>query len=154
MIDIRPGKLADIETIVDCQLRMAAESEGLELDRETVARGVRRVFDEPSIGRYWLAEADGDVVGCLLVLPEWSDWRNGTVLWIHSLYVRPGHRRRGVFRALYEHLRGVVEADESLKGLRLYVEKANAAARRAYEAVGMDGEHYRLYEWLKPRRDG
>jgi GNAT superfamily N-acetyltransferase len=115
---------------------------------------VQRVFDEPSIGRYWLAEADGDVVGCLLILPEWSDWRNGTVLWIHSLYVRPDHRRRGVFRALYEHLRGVVEADESLKGLRLYVEKANAAARRAYEAVGMDGEHYRLYEWLKPQGGG
>jgi GNAT superfamily N-acetyltransferase len=129
---------------------MAFETEGLKLDGATVRAGVRAVFSDASRGSYWVAEEGGEVVAGLLVVPEWSDWRNGTVWWIHSLYVRPEFRRRGVFRALFENLRGLVEADASLKGLRLYVERGNAAACRTYEAMGMDGEHYRLYEWMKP----
>ena len=128
---------------------MALETEDLRLDPPTVAAGVRAVFDDPTRGRYLLAEIDAEVVASLLTIPEWSDWRNGTVLWIHSLYVRPEFRRGGVYRAMHEHLRRRVETDDSLKGLRLYVETDNAAAISAYESLGMDGEHYRLYEWLQ-----
>jgi GNAT superfamily N-acetyltransferase len=149
VIRIRPAREADAETIVDFQIRMARETEDLHLDAATASEGVRAVFAEPARGRYWLAEVDGQVAACLLTVPEWSDWRNGTVLWIHSLYVRPEFRRRGIFARLYGHLREMVEADTALKGLRLYVDRTNAAARKAYEAMGMDGEHYQTYEWLK-----
>ena len=89
MIHVRPGEARDIERIVEFQLRLARETEDVRLDRATVTLGVRAVIEDPAKGRYWLAEEDGEVAGCLLTLPEWSDWRNGTVLWIHSLYVRP-----------------------------------------------------------------
>jgi GNAT superfamily N-acetyltransferase len=148
-VDVRRAREAEAEAIAGFQIAMALETEGLELDPQTVRAGVRAVFDDPSRGSYWVAEEGGEVVAGLLVVPEWSDWRNGTVWWIHSLYVRPQFRRRGVFRTLFEHLRGLVEADDSLKGLRLYVERNNAAACHTYEAMGMDGEHYRLYEWMK-----
>ena len=146
---VRLGRLEDADTIVCFQAAMARETEGIRLDEATVSAGVRAVFADPRNGRYWVAEAGGEVVGSLLVTPEWSDWRNGTVWWIQSLYVRPEHRRGGVFRALNEHLRALVEADDGLLGIRLYVATGNAAAQSAYEAMGMDGEHYRLYEWLK-----
>ena len=149
MIDIRPAREEDSAFIVASQIRMAAETEGVQLDRATVERGVRAVFDDPARGRYYLAELDGEPAGCLLTIPEWSDWRNGTVLWIHSLYVSPQHRRRGVFRAFYDHLRKMVAADESLRGLRLYVDKTNTRARKTYEAMGMDGGHYQTFEWMK-----
>jgi GNAT superfamily N-acetyltransferase len=148
-IQVRPASADEADTIVEFQLRLALETENLRLDRATVSQGVRAVFDDATKGRYWLAEADGKVAGCLLLVPEWSDWRNGTVLWIHSVYVRPESRRRGVFRALYEHLRRMVEADDRLKGLRLFVEKGNLPAKGTYEAMGMDGRHYQTYEWLK-----
>ncbi|HUU93394.1 MAG TPA: GNAT family N-acetyltransferase [Phycisphaerae bacterium] len=148
MIHVRPGEARDIEAIVALQLRLARETEDLRLDRAVVTRGVRAVVGDPAKGRYWLAEEDGETLGCLLTVPEWSDWRNGTVLWIHSLYVRPESRRRGVFRSLYAHLKGMVEADDSLKGLRLYVNRRNAAAKKVYEAMGMDGQHYEMFEWL------
>jgi GNAT superfamily N-acetyltransferase len=148
-VRIRQGVPADAETIAGFQVRLALETEGLRLDPQTVLAGVRAVFDDPTKGRYWVAEADGRLAACLLTVPEWSDWRNGTVLWIHSLYVREEFRRRGLFRRLYEHLRGMVLGDPSLKGLRLYVARENARAIRTYEAVGMDGERYRTYEWLK-----
>jgi len=146
---VRPATPGEADTIVQFQLRMAMESENMRLEPAVVSRGVRAVFDDPAKGRYWVAEADGQVAGCLLTVPEWSDWRNGTVLWIHSVYVRPEFRRRGAFRAMYEHLRRMVQADPALKGLRLYVDTGNTPAQKTYQAVGMDGEHYRMYEWMK-----
>ena len=148
-VTIRPAARADAAALVEAQVAMAGETEDMRLDPATVTAGVAAVFDDPAKGRYWIAEIDGTFAGCLLVLPEWSDWRNGTVLWIHSLYVAPAFRRRGVFRALYGHLRRRVDADPSLRGLRLYVDASNVAAQRTYEALGMDGEHYRVYEWMK-----
>ena len=148
-IKIRPGLLFDINTIADYQVKMAWETEQLKLDPPTVELGVTAVFDDPSKGKYWLAEVNGEVVGCLLTVPEWSDWRNGTVLWIHSVYVRPDHRKHGVFRKLYSHLKTMVETSKDLRGLRLYVEKANHNAQKVYESLEMSGEHYHLYEWLK-----
>lgn len=148
-IKIRPGLLFDIQVIAEYQVKMAWETEKLKLDPATVEKGVTAVFDDPSKGKYWLAESGGVVVGCLLTVPEWSDWRNGTVLWIHSVYVHEAHRYEGVYRKLYQHLKEMVEASSDLRGLRLYVDKSNERAQKVYEALGMSGEHYHLYEWLK-----
>jgi GNAT superfamily N-acetyltransferase len=154
---IRPGgtRDADAATIVDFQLRMARETEALELDRDTVVRGVAAVLADPAKGTYWLAEHEDDgggaggIAGSLLTTFEWSDWRDGTVLWIQSVYVVPEERGRGVYRALYEHLKRRVENDPALKGIRLYVDRRNAAAQGVYARLGMSREHYELFEWLK-----
>lgn len=148
-IDIRPGLLFDIEKITEFQLKMAYETEQIKLDPEIVLKGVTAVLDEPSRGKYWVAEKSGEVVGCLLTVPEWSDWRNGTVLWIHSVYVLQEYRKQSVFTKLYSHLKTMVEQDPELRGLRLYVDKTNSVAQKVYENLGMSGEHYHLYEWLK-----
>ena len=147
---IRPADPADAAVIADFQLRMARETEGLELDGATLARGVAAVFADAGKGAYWVAERDGGIVACLLVTPEWSDWRDGVVLWIQSVYVVPEERGRGVYRALYERIRRQVAESDALKGIRLYVDKRNAAAQRVYERLGMSREHYDLFEWMKP----
>ncbi|HEY7215642.1 MAG TPA: GNAT family N-acetyltransferase [Thermoanaerobaculia bacterium] len=148
-LEIRAAQREDAPAIADFQLRMARETEDLELDRETVTRGVEAVFADPAKGTYWIAERAGRIAGCLLTTYEWSDWRNGTVLWIQSLYVLPEERGRGVYRALYEHLRREVEMNPGLKGIRLYVDRRNATAQRVYERLGMTREHYDLFEWMK-----
>lgn len=148
-LEIREARREDAPVIVDFQIRMARSTEGLELDFDTVTRGVAAVFADPAKGTYWVAEADGRVVGSLLTTFEWSDWRNGTVLWIQSVYVLPEWRRRGVYKRLYEHLRRQVERSPGLRGLRLYVDQRNTAAQEVYERLGMTKEHYQLYEWLK-----
>ena len=149
MIEIRPGRRKDASNIADFQIQMAKETEDFALDRPTVEKGVHAVFDDPHKGAYWIAELDGDVVGCLLTVPEWSDWRNGTVLWIHSVYVIPRARRRGVFRMMYETLKTTVEQSADLRGLRLYVEQENERAQKTYNAMGMDGNHYKMFEWMR-----
>jgi ribosomal protein S18 acetylase RimI-like enzyme len=149
---IRAATPEDAAVIVDFQLRMAKETESLELDRGTVIRGVEAVFADPAKGTYWIAKSGGRIAGCLLTTFEWSDWRNGTVLWIESLYVLPEERGRGVYRALYEHLKQRVETDPGLKGIRLYVDRRNTAAQRVYERLGMTREHYELFEWMRTER--
>jgi ribosomal protein S18 acetylase RimI-like enzyme len=147
--DIRPARPDDAAVLVDFQIRMARETEDLELDRSTVERGVAAVLADPGKGEYWLAEEAGRVLACLLVTFEWSDWRNGTVLWVQSVYVLPEARGRGLYGRLYGHLRARVESAPDLRGIRLYVDKRNAAAQRVYERLGMTREHYELFEWLK-----
>ncbi|HEY4565535.1 MAG TPA: GNAT family N-acetyltransferase [Thermoanaerobaculia bacterium] len=149
-LSIRPGEPGDAAAIVDFQLRMARETEDLGLDPGTLRRGVAAVFADPSKGRYWIAERGGETVACLLTTYEWSDWRDGVILWIQSVYVVPEERGRGVYRALYERLRRQVDESPDLKGIRLYVEKRNAAAQRVYERLGMTREHYEMFEWLEP----
>lgn len=149
MLDIRQAVPADAGQIADFQVRLAMESEGLALDAPTVGRGVQAVFENPALGTYYVAAEGGRVLACLLVVNEWSDWRNGMVWWIHSLYVVPEARGRGVFRAMYEKLQSLIRQTPSLRGLRLYVDKRNVSAQKAYDALGMTAEHYYLYEWLK-----
>jgi hypothetical protein len=69
-IQIRRAAPEDAETIAEFQLRMAMETEDLSLDRDTVHAGVRAVLNDPRKGRYYVADADGEVVGSLLVTPE------------------------------------------------------------------------------------
>jgi ribosomal protein S18 acetylase RimI-like enzyme len=146
---VREGRESDASTIVSFQVRMAWESEELKLDQPTVEKGVAAVFADRSKGGYWVAETEeGEVIACLLTVPEWSEWRNGTVWWIHSVYVVPEARRKGVFRSMYAHLKKRVESREDEKGLRLYVEHNNEVAQAVYRAMGMTDEHYRLFEWL------
>jgi len=147
----RQAQAADAETITEFQIAMAFESEGMKLERETCHRGVRAVFEDPTKGAYTVAEetTTGLVIACTLVIPEWSDWRAGTVWWIHSVYVRPEHRRNGVFRGIYSRLKSEVDSRSDLQGLRLYVERENTRAQATYRELGMSPDHYLLYEWLK-----
>ena len=150
MINIRQAKYKELETIVDFQMRMARETEGLELDKATLQKGVENVFTDFSRGIYYVATADGDeVVACLLTTPEWSDWRNGTIIWIQSVYVREDFRNKGIFRSMYKFIKQLVEEDNDLKGIRLYVEKTNLNAQKVYEAMGMGSDHYHFFEWMK-----
>ena len=55
-INIRPATAADLDIIVDFSARLADESEGVELDRETLSAGVRSALEDSSKARYFLAE--------------------------------------------------------------------------------------------------
>ena len=101
-IRIRKASAGDAPQLVDFNFAMARETENLALDREVVEAGVRALFDQPGRGFYVVADAAEHLAGSLMVTNEWSDWRNGMIWWIQSVYVRPEYRRRGVYRSLYD----------------------------------------------------
>jgi ribosomal protein S18 acetylase RimI-like enzyme len=147
---IRSARLEDCAQLAAWAIAMAWETEHKRLDPETVERGVRALFDHPARGVYFIAEcAKGDaieVVGTLMLTYEWSDWRCGNWWWIQSVYVAPEHRRRGVYRALYDNVHALAVAAPQVCGLRLYVERDNANAQRTYESLGMRDAGYAMYE--------
>ena len=143
--DIRPASLEDLEALVAGNGALALESEDVRLDENTLREGIRALLESRAPGRYWVAELDGRIVGQLLITFEWSDWRNRMVWWVQSVYVQPEARGRGVLRALYERARREALA-AGAGGLRLYVDTSNARAMAAYAALGMNGDHYRVFE--------
>ena len=146
---IRQANETDLISIVEFQLAMALETEQLQLDEPTVVKGVAAVFADSSKGIYYVAELNSKVVGSLLTTFEWSDWRNGTVLWIQSVYVRPEFRKRSIFSRLYKHIQELVASNPDLRGIRLYADKTNTSAHSVYEHLGLTAEHYQMFEWMK-----
>ncbi len=145
-LNIRPARADDADVLVEFNCAMARETEEKELVPAVVSAGVRSLLADRSLGHYLVAEAHGRVVGSLMLTTEWSDWRNGIYWWIQSVYVRPECRRQGVYRRLYEHVKAHAAEAANVRGFRLYVERDNAAARRAYRRLGMDETYYVMYE--------
>ena len=148
-IQVREATAHDIPSIVDFQLKMALETESVQLEISVLSAGVQKLVKDPSKGKYYVAETGGEVIGCLSITYEWSDWRCGTVIWIQSVYVVEGWRGKGVYKSMYEFIRSFVVSDPDLIGLRLYVDNSNANAKKVYKGLGMDGDHYSVFEWMK-----
>jgi ribosomal protein S18 acetylase RimI-like enzyme len=149
VLNIRRADRGDLEALVAGNLALARDTEDLHLDAGTLGRGILALLDGRAPGRYFVAERDGAVVGQLLITYEWSDWRDRMVWWIQSVHVVPEARRHGVFRALYAFVRREAEA-EGAGGLRLYVATTNTRAQAVYAALGMNGDHYRVFEDMFP----
>jgi malonyl-CoA/methylmalonyl-CoA synthetase len=144
---VRPARPSEAAHIATWNRRMAQETEGEVLDPEVARSGTHAVF-EGEVGAFYLrAEIAGVPVGQCMVTTEWSDWRNRLVWWIQSVYVAPEWRRRGVYRALHE---AVLDRARSAgaAGVRLYVDRSNDRAAHVYRRVGMDGDHYLVFEQM------
>jgi ribosomal protein S18 acetylase RimI-like enzyme len=148
-MNYRDARPTDGSDIVEFQIAMARETEDFALDRAICTKGVRAVFADRSLGRYFVADSDSQLVASLMITPEWSDWRNGVVWWIQSVYVRPEFRRRGIYAGLYNHVKQIADRDLNVRGIRLYVDRRNTPAQEVYRRMGMNGEHYQVFEWMK-----
>ncbi len=146
-VTIRAATLADLPTIVEFNRLLAEESEGKTLDRAVLTAGVTAALADPQRkGPYYLA-VDGEIIlGQLQITFEWSDWRNGFAWWIQGVYVCAEARRRGVFRALYEHVYELAKRDPEVIALRLYVERNNHVAQQTYLGMGMEWLDYLMLQ--------
>ena len=143
---IRLAEKTEVAALVEFNQAMALETEGKRLDRQILESGVSAVFDDEKKGFYVVAEEDEKIVGGLMVTFEWSDWRSAWFWWIQSVYIVPDFRGKGIYRLLYEFVKESAEARGDVCGFRLYVEKENTGAQKAYEKLGMDETHYLMYE--------
>jgi GNAT superfamily N-acetyltransferase len=144
---VRDACLDDLAAIVSFNAALAAETEAKALDPGVLTRGVRAALADPQRLRYWVAEdaETRQIIGQAAVTSEWSDWRNGQLWWLQSVYVAPQARARGVFRSLFARI--CESAHESrVIGIRLYVEHANSDAQRTYESLGFAPGGYQVYE--------
>ncbi len=91
-----------------------------------------------------------------MITYEWSDWRNGNIWWLQSVYVQESCRGNGVFQALFQHVEKLARESGEVWSLRLYMEKHNDRARRAYQKLGMREMDYEVLEFpiRKPSGSG
>jgi GNAT superfamily N-acetyltransferase len=147
-VQIRAAMPEDLECIVEYNMRLAIESENKILDRGTLRQGVLALLKDPTKGRYFVAVHEGEVIGQLMHTREWSDWRNGDIWWLQSVYIAAPFRRKGVFRRLYQHLWDEAQSSSDVVGVRLYVEVENFAAHETYRNMGLIQPGYFVMENL------
>ena len=161
---IRRATSADAPSLIAFNQGIARETENRELCPEILAPGVAGMLDHPERGFYLVAEINDpenerngpqestSVIACLMVTYEWSDWRNGMIWWIQSVYVQAPHRRKGIYKHLYQFVQQLAEearaSGEQICGFRLYVEQDNTIAQSTYRSLGMDQTPYRIFEQL------
>ncbi|HEX5131243.1 MAG TPA: GNAT family N-acetyltransferase [Candidatus Krumholzibacteria bacterium] len=145
-ISVRDATLDDAALIAEYNRLLALESEDKVLDMPTITAGVRRGLAHPELCRYFIATADGRPVGTTMLTYELTDWRDGVLWWLQSVYVQPEFRRHGVFRAIYAHISREARRHPDVRGLRLYVHRENHRAIKTYENLGMTKGDYDLYE--------
>jgi len=145
-IKIRKATISDLPVIVDFMLKMAKETEDIILSSAILSPGIESGLKNSNKAEYFIAEIDGKIAGSLMITKEWSDWRNAWVLWIQSVYTVKKYRRMGVYKALYNFIEKKVEKSQEYCGIRLYVDSTNRTAIKVYNKLGMNGNHYKLFE--------
>ena len=144
-VKIREAEKTDIPILAQHNQALANETENIKLNNKIILSGVSKALDREDC-HYFVAEFNGEVAGQIMITYEWSDWRNGVMWWIQSVYVRPEYRSKGVFRALFNHIEQLARNRTDVKALRLYVMQNNHSGKKTYEALGMRDSQYIVYE--------
>lgn len=148
IVSFRRATDQDINSIALFNSQLAEETEGKLLDPETIQSGVATGLRHFPEVQYFVAESADSVVGQLMFTREWSDWRNGWMLWLQSVYVQLDFRKQGVFRELLDFALQTVSVDQPSVGVRLYAERDNHAAIAIYEHLGFQDAGYRILEMV------
>ena len=111
-ICIREAHTDDLSILVENNLALAKETESLNLDKDVLRKGIEQALSREEC-HYFVAVISGKVVGQTMITYEWSDWRNGVIWWMQSVYVLPDYRKQGVFRKLFSQ----IEKMESSKNI-------------------------------------
>ena len=147
-LKIRPAEFADWPIIAEFNTCLADETEHKQLNPDTITIGVQTLLSRPQLGRYFVACLEDRVIGQIMHTREWSDWRNGEIWWLQSVYVLGEFRQQGVFRALFAHLERLARSSPTVIGLRLYVEEHNTLAQEAYVKLGLKKAGYTVMEHI------
>jgi GNAT superfamily N-acetyltransferase len=131
----------DIGVLVGLMREFYAEA-GFSLDDDWAAASFSALLWDPSRGMIWVVRVDNVPAGHVVLTFRHSMEFGGLDAFVDDLFVRPGHRRRGLGRAL---LTALFDECRRRGVLAVHVEtgQGNAAARALYASFGM-GDRKRL----------
>ncbi len=144
-INIREAQKDDLTILVQNNQALAEETEALQLDVDLLREGIAQALNREEC-HYFVAEIAKKIVGQTMITYEWSDWRNGIIWWIQSVYVHPDYRKQGIFRTLFKHIENLAKTHPHVKALRLYVMHNNTAGQGTYQSLGMKDSGYIVFE--------
>ena len=144
-MQVRLATQEDAVVIADFNKAMALETENKLLNDETITLGVKNLILQPQYGFYVVAEIDKEIVGSLMITYEWSDWRNGLIFWLQSVFVKPTYRKQSVFKSMLSFVEQEATTKKSV-GIRLYMDKENSKASKTYKKCGFAESNYLIFE--------
>ena len=144
-INIREANKGDLAILVKNNQALAEETEALLLDKDVLREGIEQALKREEC-HYFVAVIGEKVIGQTMITYEWSDWRNGIIWWIQSVYVLSTHRKQGIFSVLFKHIENLAKVNPQVKALRLYVMHNNNAAQDTYQSLGMNDSGYIVFE--------
>lgn len=145
---VRRATVEDAIVLAKFNCAIARETESKELDADVVLRGVQRGLQHTEEVVYYVAETSSQVIGCLMLTREWSDWRDGWLIWVQSVYVENEFRGQGVFKGILAFALQDIRKNPDVVGVRLYVEENNERAQSVYLQTGFSDPHYKVLEQI------
>jgi GNAT superfamily N-acetyltransferase len=131
---IRPARQEDLAALVTLMTEFYGEA-GYQLPREAAASAFAALLHDPQLGRVWLVQPEGVVVGYVVLTHAFSMEFGGLRGFIDDFFVRPTARGRGYGAAA---LAAVRQACVELGIRSLLVETGGEGhpARRLYARAG------------------
>jgi GNAT superfamily N-acetyltransferase len=138
-ITYRQATAADVRALAALRWQMAVEQHGAGVPLEDYATAYEAsLLAGPERGTHqaWLAEADGQVVGCVLLIwwampPSFDNFRRKRG-YVSSVYTVPEYRRLGLARRLMTLL---IDAARE-QGIQRLLLNASDMGRPLYESLG------------------
>jgi ribosomal protein S18 acetylase RimI-like enzyme len=115
-------------------------ADAMSFDRTRAGGALAHLLGDPTLGRAWLIEVDGQPAGYVVLVFGFSLEFGGRDAFVDELYVSPGFEGRGLGRATLEFVEREACASGA-KTLLLEVRTGNDRARRLYERAGFAGRH-------------
>ena len=118
-------------------MRRYYAEDGYSFDETGARRALRELIEKETLGRVWVAEDAGDVIGYLAVTLGFSLEYRGRDAFIDELYIAADHRGRGLGREALEIAQRYCR-DQGARALHLEVERHRTAARELYRRIGFE----------------
>ena len=134
-LNIRPYRIGDVGWAIECHGRLYADEFGWNEEFEALVATLFARFvtkHDPASEQFWVAEVDGERVGCVFVVRSEKD-KNAAQL--RCLLVVPGGRGLGVGRRLVDECIRFSKA-AGYQQIILWTNDVLVSARRIYEAAG------------------
>ncbi len=115
-----PDRAADVLALIIAQF----DDHSLPWEEGPLRSAVRAVLADPSLGRFLLAERDGETIGLANLAYTFTLEVAGRAAWLDELYVRPEHRGHGIGARLLRKAIELARA-EGCRSMELEVERGH-----------------------------
>jgi len=125
----------DVSQLVELLGMLFMQEHELAPDPVKQRRALELILVEPSRARIYVARKGGKAVAMAALHFTTSTAEGGKVAWFEDCIVRPGYRRRGIGKALLEHVIAQARAAGALR-VMLLTDADNEPAHALYRQAG------------------
>lgn len=134
-MSVEPATLDDLPQLVELLGFLFAQEVDFHPDTALQTEGIRRILDNPHVGRILVYRDNGRAVGLVNLLFTVSTALGAKVAMLDDIVVHPGHRGNGIGSQL---IRAAIDLciAEGCARIHLHTDHDNHGAQRLYERHG------------------